>query len=224
MMHRGISRRTALAAAVVLFWPNPASADIGLPMVAIYLPPAWLCFVPIVLIEAYVGIARHGLPRNRALVAQAVANALSTGIGLPVTWILLAIIQLTCCGTALGLGSLMTRAYAVTIQAPWLIPYESDLGWMVPVAFVSLSVPFYAMSVLSEHCVIRRFFPEQDRRVIWAWVCQGNILSYALLVAVMLLAWAWPAAFEQVSSFFAPVTRAIFGLVYRILRGQPLPF
>jgi len=123
-----LGRSAVLVAAIVLLWSADARADIGLPMVAVYLPPAWLCFIPIVVLEASVGVVRAKLPMPRALIAQAVANGLSTGVGLPVTWIVLAVIQLNCCGGAIGLDSLAKRAYAVTIQAPWLIPYESDLG------------------------------------------------------------------------------------------------
>jgi hypothetical protein len=219
-----VPRVAVLVAAIITLSSGDARADIGLPMVAVYLPPAWLCFIPIVIVEAYVGITRFKLPPRRALVAQAVANGLSTGVGIPLTWIILAVMQLNCCGGALGLDSLTRRAYAVTIQAPWLIPYEDDLRWMVPVAFISLTIPFYAMSVASEYLVVRRFFPELANRVVWAWVRRANIWSYGLLIAVMLLGTAWPAPFEWASSALAPLTRAIFGLVFRIIRGQPLPF
>ena len=129
-----------------------------------------------------------------------------------------------CCGGALGLDTLTRRAYAVTIQAPWLIPYESDLGWMVPVAFLSLTVPFYVMSVASEYVVVRWFFPQVAKRVVWAWVSRANLWSYGLLIGIMLLGIAWPAPFEWVSDVLGPVIRAIFGLVFRIIRGEPLPF
>jgi hypothetical protein len=217
-------RLVVLTAAIALLCGSDARADIGLPMVAVYLPPAWLCFIPIVVLEAYVGVVRWRLPLRKALAAQAVANCLSTGVGLPLTWIVLAVMQLKCCGGALGLDSFARRAYAVTIQAPWLIPYESDLEWMVPVAFFTLSIPFYGMSVASEYLVVRRFFPEVGSLVVGAWVRRANIWSYLVLIGLMLLGMAGPGPFEWVSNMLAPVTRAIFGLVYRIASGKPLPF
>ena len=221
---RGTKTKAILAALGTLLFAADARADIGLPMIAIYLPPAWLCFIPIVLIEATSGILWFRLAPRRAFVAQTVANALSTVIGLPVTWTILAVMELSCCGGAPGLDSPMKRLYSVTIQAPWLIPYESDLHWMVPVAFLVLTIPFYAMSVLSEYVVLRRFVPELPKETTWRWVTRANALSYAFLTAFMLLSLLWPGVFEWVNGLFAPVTRALFGFVFWIIRGQRLPF
>jgi hypothetical protein len=45
-------RRTAVATFTLV---SPAAhADIGVPMVAVFLPPMWLAFIPIVLLEALV--------------------------------------------------------------------------------------------------------------------------------------------------------------------------
>ena len=49
-------------------------ANIGLPTVALYLPPAWLALLPIILIEASYGARHYQLPFRRAFLAQATAN------------------------------------------------------------------------------------------------------------------------------------------------------
>src|SRR2546428_8703445 len=72
---------------LVVLWPKQALANMGLPMVAIYLPAAWLALVPIILIEAGYGVWRLGLPIGHALLAQAVANCVSTLIRIPVMWV-----------------------------------------------------------------------------------------------------------------------------------------
>jgi hypothetical protein len=46
-------------------------ANIGLPMVAVYLPFAWFALVPIIFIEALYGARRYHLWFSRALLAQA---------------------------------------------------------------------------------------------------------------------------------------------------------
>jgi hypothetical protein len=219
----GGAKRAAVLATLLVGCAGDAQADIGLPMIAIYLPPAWLCFIPIVVIEAVVGIVRFKVAARRAFVAQTVANAVSTVVGLPVTWTVLAVMQLSCCGGAPGLDSPIKRLYAVTIQAPWLIPYESDLHWMVPAAFLVLTIPFYGMSVLSEYLVVRRFFPDLPKRTTWAWVTRANALSYALLTVVMLLSFLWPSVFEWVYGLFAPVTRALFDVVFWLFQGRHVP-
>jgi hypothetical protein len=135
---------------VVCLVPSEARANIGLPMIAILLPPAWGLLLPVIVLEAGLGAWRHSIPFGRAIPAQAAANLFSTLVGLPVGWFLLAILQLTCCGTALGLHTPLRRVYAVTIQAPWLIPYESDFWWMIPAAAAVLVVLFCALSIACE--------------------------------------------------------------------------
>ena len=183
-------------------------------MVAVYLPPAWAALVPVILIEAAVGVWWCGVPWRRALLGQAAANAVSTIAGLPVTWALLALVQLRCCGTALGLASSSKRLYAVTVQAPWLIPYEDDLSWMVPVAFLVLTIPFWAMSVVVEYAVLRRVIRDVAGRELRAWVVRANFLSYAFLLTLMAVAFAWPAPFEWPFGVFRPVSEAMMRGVF----------
>src|SRR2546428_12153824 len=66
---------------LVVLWPKQALANMGLPMVAIYLPAAWLALVPIILIEAGYGVWGLGLPVGPAFLAQAVANLGLTLLG-----------------------------------------------------------------------------------------------------------------------------------------------
>ena len=49
--------------------PATAQANAGIPMLAIYLPPAWLLLLPIILIEAAHGTLRWGVPFRQALKA-----------------------------------------------------------------------------------------------------------------------------------------------------------
>ena len=65
-------------------------------------------------------------------------------------WAVLATVQGVLAGDARGLATVGQKIYAVTVQAPWLIPYEEDLGWMIPIALVVLAVPAYLLSALIE--------------------------------------------------------------------------
>lgn len=127
-------------------------ANAGVPMLLVYGPVLLIALLPIVLIEtaiidrkARVGYLKMG---RRVLVA----NAVSTLAGVPITWVALVLLQmLTGGGTAHGVG-----LHAVTWQAPWLIPYEDDLNWMVPAAALVLTLPFWFVSVLIERSVLVR--------------------------------------------------------------------
>ena len=128
--------------ALVCLMLATARANSGVPMLAIYLPPASLLLIPIILIEAAHGTLRWGVPFRGALKAFALANVVSTIIGVPLCWAVAAGVELICCGDAVGLGTVGQRVFAVTVQAPWLIPYETDLWWMVPAATAVLTVLF----------------------------------------------------------------------------------
>jgi hypothetical protein len=78
------------------------------------------------------------------------------------------------------------KILAVTWQAPWLVPYESDLDWMVPAASVVLLVPFFAASWLIELRVNRRMLPEVDEQTLREATRDANLLSYLLLAGVAL--------------------------------------
>ncbi|MBI1845841.1 MAG: hypothetical protein HY294_00875 [Candidatus Rokubacteria bacterium] len=62
-------------------------------MIAIYLPTAWLALIVIILAEAGYGIRRLPLPAGRSLLSQTIVNGASTLVGLPVTWVVLAIVE-----------------------------------------------------------------------------------------------------------------------------------
>lgn len=210
--------KSVVAALLVILWPMQALANIGLPMVAIYLPPAWLGLIPIIALEAALGVWRFGVPPRAAFIAQAAANCFSTLVGLPLAWMLLALIELFFFGTAIGLNTPLRRVYAVTVQAPWLIPYERDLWWMIPASVTVLTVPFCAMSVLLEYPVVRRLVRDLPQRTVRSWVVRANVVSYASLLLVLVTASIWPKPFAWMFSAFAPISEWIFGVVYWLAR------
>jgi hypothetical protein len=210
---KDLRRRAVLAVLVLTLAPSLVSADMGVPMVAVFLPPAWLALIPIILIEAAIGIRQFGLPTRKAILGQALANSISTLVGLPVTWAVLAVLQLRFAGTALGLMSIGQVVYAVTIQAPWMIPYESELWWMIPVGLTVLTLVFYGMSVVIEEAVLRRVFREIPAAIIRSWALRANAASYGFLWLLVLSAFTWPRPFAWLFSMFAPITDRMMEVV-----------
>lgn len=178
----------AALAVVVLASPSAAQADAGVPMLALVWPASWILFIPVVAIEAWVATRIVGMPFRRSVVATTAANATSTLVGIPLVWALLVLVELAISGggKALGTDSFWLRIYAVTVQAAWLIPYESELHWMVPAAAMALLVPFFFASVLVERLVFRRFCgskPELARQ--WSWL--ANAASYGFLLVALVV-------------------------------------
>lgn len=104
-----------------------AEANAGLPMLTVVWPVAWMLLLPVVAVEALAAIRSTGLGWKRCLAGSAIANAASTVLGIPLTWMLLVGVEMLLPrgGPASGLASVGAKVLAVTVQAPWLIPYPS---------------------------------------------------------------------------------------------------
>lgn len=212
-------RRTALvvvAVAVLVGVPIPAHADIGLPLVAVFLPPMWLTLIPIVVVEALVNGRLLAMPFRRTVVPASVGNLVSTLAGIPLMWLLLATTELVCCGGAKGLSTSGARLYAVTIQAPWLIPYERDFHWMIPVALLVFAIPCYALSVLIEAPFNVMAFKTTSKKLVWRATAAANLASYLCLA---LFFWLEMSFFRNVKfggAFFEPIINWLLEFVFRI--------
>ena len=213
-----ISAVVGLALALV---PPVAHADVGLPLAAVFLPPMWLAFVPIVLVEALVLVRLLGIPFGRAVPPALVGNLASTLIGIPLVWLVLAILELICCGAARGLSTFGARLYAVTIQAPWLIPYEDEFSWMVPSALIVMAIPCFAASVLIEAPVNRLFLRDASNRSVWRATAAANAASYVVLAVIFWPTWKLAG---HMGRFFNPLLEWLmettFKVVGALLRGH----
>jgi hypothetical protein len=141
----------------------------------------WVALVPIVLVEGIVISRRLAAPLRRTILAAFLGKLVSTLVGIPLAWIILAASELICCGSARGLSTFGPKLYAVTVQAPWLIPYEDDFWWMVPCAVIVMVVPCFVVSVLIEAPVNLLFFKIRETRLLWKATAIANGYSYAVL-------------------------------------------
>ena len=181
---------TALGSGLLV---GTAWADSGLPMLFLMWPAFGVLFIPIVLVEGYFGVRQLGSGWGRSLVASLLANLLSTVVGVPLTWGILVLAQMGVGGgRAWGLSSPGARVLAVTVQAPWLIPYEEDLYWMVPIAAIVLLIPFFFMSVAIEGLVFAGWM-KVDRKAGARWAWTANLATYAsmALCAIAYGVWAY---------------------------------
>ena len=167
-------------------------ADTGVPMLYIWEPVLVLAILPIIAVEMVV--LRRVLQGTwcRCFTASLIANVLSTLAGVPLTWYCLVFLQMAVDGgRARGVG-----VYAVTVQSPWLIPYEEHLHWMVPTAALVLCIPFLFASILCEWPIAALAFRGRPwRLVLWA-TTAANLASYGLLAAFwsVELIWNWGGA------------------------------
>jgi len=202
---------------LAVLWPTPILANTGLPMVALYLPPAWLALLPIILVESAYGVRRFKVPMGRAFVAQAAANSVSTLIGIPATWLILALVEMFVLEWAVGVApEPLLIVVSSIVGAAWLGPGAEQTSWMVPLAVALLSVPFYVMSVVSEYLVVVQFFRRLPRQVIRRWAIRANAISYAFLVALVLIGWLLPRASQPLFELMRPLNERLGGVVLRL--------
>jgi hypothetical protein len=207
-----------LALAAVIFTSLSASANVGVPMVAVFLPPLWLSLIPIIAVEAWVVKRKLELPVSRSLSAVALGNVLSSIVGIPLMWGVLATIEAVFADEARGLDTIGRRVYAVTVQAPWLLPYESDLRWMIPSALLVLAVPAYLLSVLIEWRVLLPFVATDRRLQVLRATAVANAASYGLLVVLFAGMLLLGNHIGMLGATFEPVTEWLAGAVFAVAR------
>ncbi len=191
-MHRDWHKRVGrigIVAGVLLavLWPSNARADAGYPMILAIWPTALGLLIPVVMVEAL--IAQRVFKRGflHGLKLSAAANVVSTIIGIPLTWYLLALAENEFLAWFAPSTSENATLVALTLGSPWLMPMDldRDLPWMIPAAGLSLCVPFYFISVLCEALAARRLVGWSQRGDVWRWAWIANALSYLLLVGCL---------------------------------------
>jgi hypothetical protein len=196
--------RLALAGALAcwfLLQPATAWANAGLPMIMVIVPGGALTIIPVIAIEAFVLTRRLRIDGWRALGTSAAANFVSTLVGIPVTWLVLALAENT------ALGQVWFRAMPawarVVAQSPWLVISGGDpsLPWRVPAALLVLLLPFFLVSWLIEYLVAIEGLDGVPRAVLRPAVLWANVASYAFLAVVILAAWAVGVDFRSLIPF-----------------------
>jgi hypothetical protein len=121
-VERSLLAITAICVALV---PTVAWADAGIPMLFVVWPGAWLVLVPVVLIETFFARKLLRLSFGRSLKVVFVANLVSTGVGIPITWLGLLLVELP--AGLLGAAFESHRWVQVALfpfEAAWLGPME----------------------------------------------------------------------------------------------------
>lgn len=165
----------------------------GVPMLFLIGPLFVLAFIPIVLIETSTLKKHINISTGKAVKVVFTSNAVSSFIGVPFIWLGLLIIQLATPGgggTFPGLSLWSKTILSVTLQAPWLLPYESQLYWMVPAATMFM-MPFFFIGSYYIELGISKLMLRKSQNIssqqIKQGVWYGNIHSYLLLIGIVIM-------------------------------------
>lgn len=178
------TRTVFYIAALLTCWPGLASANAGVPMLALVWPAQWIGLLPIVLVEAAVFQVAGNVPWRRSVWPIAKANLLSTLVGIPLAWLALLVLQFTVSGVVISAvpadisGSTIIRYLLFPLLAAWA---PAGSSWEIYAAFLILAIPFCVVSIQVEGRCLRNSFLGHDRRRLFAITRAANMTSYMLL-------------------------------------------
>lgn len=179
--------RHLLAALLLSAFPSLAHANAGVPLIALVWPSMWAALVFVVLIEAKHLSSKLGMGFKPALKKSFQVNLASTALGYPLVWAaLLGLEMVTTKGQAWGLDTPSQKFTAAALQAAWLIPYEEDLHWILPIALLVNLVPAYFVSWFSEAWLFSKLTGTEwkaSKRVFGV----ANSISYGFLILALLI-------------------------------------
>lgn len=192
------------------FQPVCLLADAGVPMIFITWPGMVLLLLPIIAAEWAFIIRRTSLPKRRLLWATAAANALSTIVGIPLTWAVLLLCEMGIFAATAHISKLggswnspLGQIVGTILSAPWIAPVENTGSWAVPLAALVLLIPFFFVSVWLEQKIMEHLLPvteavdaqpsEVNEKVLRSAVRGANVVSYGFLFTFAMAWLSWGA-------------------------------
>jgi hypothetical protein len=178
-------------------------------MIFITWPVMVFLLLPIIAAEWAFIIHRTSLQKSKALWATAAANALSTIVGIPLTWGVLFLCEMGFGGVLAHIPKLGNRSWnspleqivGTILSSPWIAPVGKSGSWAVPLAALVLLIPFYFVSVWVEQKVMEHMLPvtasldaqpsEVNERVLRSAVRGANLISYGFLFAFATVWLSW---------------------------------
>jgi hypothetical protein len=182
----GSTPRRILLVITALLLPALASADMGLPFIALSYPAMAILLLPVIFIETAIYRRRLSLPYWKIWAAVAKGNAVSTLAGYPFAWILGPIIMnlLIIPAHYSPNSTFWVTAQKATNIAFWTGEGAGRLDFYA--ALIGL-VPSFFISVYMEEVIIRRKLDEQRTAILpLSWL--ANLCSYVFLIIVF---WAF---------------------------------
>ena len=166
----------------LLVWPRAVQADTGVPMIAVMWPWAWTAFLPVCIVETFIAKRVLRLRVVQCVKLTVIANAWSTLIGIPLTWLVLFLVELV---AGLGIALIQPRpglasTLLAPIAAPWLGPSISP--WYIYGAATFLCIPFMLVSIRVERWSVAKHVPKDDAR---RWALAANLATYMPMIAVL---------------------------------------
>ncbi len=176
-----------LGIVALLILSQEASANAGIPMLAIAWPAYWIALLPVILFEGFLAKNILNTGWKTSYKVTAIANIVSTFVGIPIMWVLLVFIEILASlgASKIGLEGFIFNLFMFVIMSPWL--YTLSNAWHLYAAFVILAIPFCIVSILVENAIGRKILKEIDRDKVYHWARTSNIYSYFAIIVFSIL-------------------------------------
>ena len=171
--------------------------DMGLPMIFPSIVLMAVALVPIVFIEAYFVASTLQVNVKKVFAPVTIANLVSTLLGVPITWFLLALLQI---GSVIVLGTIATwipstDLFSLTLGAPWVYPGRDNEKLIILGAMLFLLIPYGLASWAIEYLVVKSMRAKTHEfsdfsKNLKAAVGKANLVSYCLLAVFVILFWS----------------------------------
>ncbi|MBV2113445.1 MAG: hypothetical protein KUF82_21030 [Candidatus Thiodiazotropha sp. (ex Ctena orbiculata)] len=172
------------AAFILLILPFSASANAGIPMLALAWPVYWVALIPVILFEGYIAKNIIGLEIKESFSIAATSNFVSTLIGIPLAWAVMLLVEIGAAYIGQFIEYKGTIADIVTFpfMVAWLPPLDNI--WLVYLAFVILAIPFCLVSIFIEAYTAKRMLKSVEMPIIFKWSRTSNLLSYSIIIII----------------------------------------
>ena len=166
----------------LLLVSSPAEANIGVPMLAITLPWMLGALIPIIFVEAGYLYWKLGTEFWELCRISAIANTVSTLVGIPITWVLLVIVSFAFGGSGgRPINTWKEKFLSVTLYSPWLLPMGNRLHWMIPASAMFMLIPFCFASWIIEYYTAGFLSKEISQEILYNEFFHANLISYGIL-------------------------------------------
>lgn len=170
--------------------------DMGLPMIMRSIVLMAVALIPIILLETYFVGKNLQVDAKKVITPVAVANLVSTFVGIPVTWILLVVLEFASVNALVAIFERdpWTDLFSVTLGAPWVAPRGHNEEWVVIGAMLFLLVPYGLASWFIEYFVVKAMFAKKpdvtaSSNDLKRAVGKANLISYLLLAGFVIVFW-----------------------------------
>jgi hypothetical protein len=166
-------------------------ANTGIPMICLQMPGMICALIPVILIEGLLVRRWLRLSYKEAFGGMTVANLASTLVGIPLAWLVMAVVELSVMWPVAAaadrwhwnMNSPAWHTLGFLASIAWLPPAEESLYWMVPAALALLLVPSFIVSLWIERGIAVCSWRHVDVAWVRRAILKANLISYALLFA-----------------------------------------